>query len=149
MIPTVVKHAVMIIGREGAMYSILARIASLAILVKCVISVLLPQPSQDGHRPVRLHKIAGQRSAQHPWRADDSLHGRPIRPGSAQAASASSARRVLLLRWHGLDRSDRIDRPTGQAVRRYERSAPGELAYLHIDDQTSWADVSAGSGARL
>ena len=40
MIPTVVKHAVMIIGKDGATYSILATIASVAILVKCVILVL-------------------------------------------------------------------------------------------------------------
>ena len=140
MIPTVVKHAVMIIGKDGATYSILATIASVAILVKCVILVLLLQPSKDDRRPVRPHKIAGQRHAQHPGWADDNLRGRPPRPGSAQAASASSARRVL--RWHGLNRLDRVDRPTGRALRCYERSAPGELAHLRIDDRTSRADVS-------
>ena len=56
--------------------------------------------------------------------ADDSLHGRPIRLSSAQAASAFVGRLALLFRWHGLDRLDRIDRLAGQAVRCHERLAP-------------------------
>ena len=37
-----------------------------------------------------------------------------------------------ILRRNGLNRFSWIDRPTGQAIRRYERSASGELVHLDI-----------------
>ena len=43
---------------------------------------------------------------------------------------ASTVWRVL--RRHGLNRLDRLDRPTGRVVRRYEKAAPGELVHLDV-----------------
>jgi hypothetical protein len=42
---------------------------------------------------------------------------------------ASTVHRILTR--HGLDRLAFLDRPTGQAIRRYERDRPGEL--IHVD----------------
>ena len=41
-------------------------------------------------------------------------------------------RRWRVLRRNGLNRLSWIDRPTGQVIRRYERSSPGELVHLDI-----------------
>ena len=56
---------------------------------------------------------------------------------------ASTVWRVL--RRHGLNRLDRIDRPTGRVIRRYERSAPGELVHLDIKKV---AKIPPGGGWR-
>ena len=56
---------------------------------------------------------------------------------------ASTVWRVL--RWHGLNRLDRLDRPTGRTIRRYEKAAPGELVHL---DVKKVAKIPPGGGWR-
>lgn len=51
-----------------------------------------------------------------------------------------------VLRCHGLNRLDRLDRPTGRVVRRYEKSAPGELVHL---DVKKVAKISPGGGWKV
>lgn len=53
----------------------------------------------------------------------------PARIGMLLEMPASTVWRVLAR--HGLNRLRWMDRPTGRVIRRYEKSAPGEL--LHID----------------
>ena len=53
----------------------------------------------------------------------------PARIGLILEMPASTVWRVLVR--HGLNRLRWMDRPTGRVIRRYEKSAPGEL--LHID----------------
>ncbi|MFG3551815.1 IS481 family transposase [Streptomyces sp. NPDC047725] len=53
----------------------------------------------------------------------------PARLGPILGLPASTVHRVLAR--HGLNRLAFLDRPTGQVIRRYERSRPGEL--LHVD----------------
>ena len=52
----------------------------------------------------------------------------PVYLSARTGVSASTVWRILAR--HGLNRLDRLDRPTGRVVRRYEKSAPGELVYL-------------------
>ena len=54
----------------------------------------------------------------------------PMYLSARTGVPASTAWRIL--RRNGLNRLSWIDRPTGQAIRRYERSSPGELVYLDI-----------------
>ena len=56
---------------------------------------------------------------------------------------ASTVWRVL--RRHGLNRLDRLDRPTGRTIRRYEKAAPGELVHLDIKKV---AKIPPGGGWR-
>ncbi|WP_026119997.1 IS481 family transposase [Nocardiopsis potens] len=53
----------------------------------------------------------------------------PARIAAITGMPASTAHRILVR--HRLNRLARLDRPTGQAIRRYERERPGEL--VHID----------------
>ncbi len=53
----------------------------------------------------------------------------PARIGPILGLPASTVHRVLTR--HGLNRLAFLDRPTGQVIRRYERSLPGEL--VHVD----------------
>ncbi|MEV8321531.1 IS481 family transposase, partial [Streptomyces sp. NPDC059900] len=53
----------------------------------------------------------------------------PARIGPILGLPASTTHRILTR--HGLNRLAFLDRPTGQAIRRYERDRPGEL--LHVD----------------
>jgi transposase InsO family protein len=53
----------------------------------------------------------------------------PARLGPILQLPASTVHRILLR--HGLNRLAFMDRPTGQIIRRYERSRPGEL--VHVD----------------
>ncbi|MFD9211506.1 IS481 family transposase [Streptomyces sioyaensis] len=53
----------------------------------------------------------------------------PARIGPILGLPASTVHRVLAR--HGLNRLGFLDRPTGQVIRRYERSRPGEL--VHVD----------------
>ena len=62
-------------------------------------------------------------AAQHPARSGVSGGGRTGLP-------ASTVWRIL--KRNGLNRLSWIDRPTGRVIRRYERSAPGELVHLDI-----------------
>jgi transposase InsO family protein len=51
-----------------------------------------------------------------------------------------------VLRRHGLQRLDWMDRPTGEVIRRYERERPGEL--IHIDVK-KLARIPPGGGWRV
>lgn len=53
----------------------------------------------------------------------------PARIGYRLGVPTSTVHRVL--KRCGLNRLDRIDRPTGRVIRRYERATPGEL--IHVD----------------
>ncbi|AUA17202.1 IS481 family transposase [Streptomyces sp. SID8382] len=53
----------------------------------------------------------------------------PARIGPILGLPVSTVHRVLAR--HGLNRLTFLDRPTGQAIRRYERNRPGEL--VHVD----------------
>ncbi|MGW7249606.1 IS481 family transposase [Streptomyces decoyicus] len=53
----------------------------------------------------------------------------PARIGPILDLPASTVHRILTR--HGLNRLSFLDRPTGQAIRRYERERPGEL--IHVD----------------
>ena len=55
---------------------------------------------------------------------------------------ASTVWRVL--RRHGLNRLDRLDRPTGRTIRRYEKAAPGELVHLDIKKVAKIPQAAAG-----
>jgi transposase InsO family protein len=54
----------------------------------------------------------------------------PARIGARLAMPASTVHRVLVR--HGLHRLAWMDRPTGQVIRRYERSRAGELVHLDV-----------------
>jgi transposase len=51
-----------------------------------------------------------------------------------------------VLRRHGLQRLDWMDRPTGEVIRRYERARPGEL--IHVDVK-KLARIPPGGGWRV
>ncbi len=55
---------------------------------------------------------------------------------------ASTVWRVL--RRHGLNRLDRLDRPTGRTIRRYEKAAPGELVHLDVKKSPRSPQGAAG-----
>ena len=54
----------------------------------------------------------------------------PVYLSARTGVPASTIWRVL--RRHGLNRLDRLDRPTGRTIRRYEKAAPGELVHLDV-----------------
>ncbi len=54
----------------------------------------------------------------------------PVYLGARTGVPASTVWRIL--KRNGLNRLSWIDRPTGRVIRRYERSAPGELVHLDI-----------------
>jgi hypothetical protein len=54
----------------------------------------------------------------------------PARIGPVLDLSASTAHRILTR--HGLDRLAHLDRPTGQVIRRYELTRPGELLHVNV-----------------
>lgn len=54
----------------------------------------------------------------------------PARIGPILGLPASTVHRILTR--HGLNRPAWLDRPTGEPVRRYERSRPGELVHVDI-----------------
>lgn len=68
----------------------------------------------------------------------------PVYLSARTGVPASTIWRVL--RRHGLNRLDRLDRPTGRTIRRYEKAAPGEL--LHLDVKKV-AKVPPGGGWRV
>ncbi|MFI8320717.1 IS481 family transposase, partial [Streptomyces sp. NPDC085529] len=59
-----------------------------------------------------------------------------------------------ILRRHGLNRLAWLDRPTGEPIRRYERSRPGELVHVdikklgNIPDGGGWRTVGRTAGDR-
>ncbi len=64
---------------------------------------------------------------------------------AARLNLASSTVHQVLVR-HGLNRLDRIDRPSGRVIRRYEWAAPGEL--VHVDIK-KLGRIPAGGGHRI
>jgi transposase InsO family protein len=68
----------------------------------------------------------------------------PARIGPILGLPASTVHRVLTR--HGLNRLAFLDRPTGQVIRRYERSRPGEL--VHVDVK-KLGRIPDGGGRRV
>jgi DNA-binding CsgD family transcriptional regulator len=67
----------------------------------------------------------------------------PARIGSRLGLAPSTVHRVLVR--HGLNRLDRLDRPTAEPIRRYEPARPGEL--VHVDSKSSARSTRAAAGA--
>jgi transposase InsO family protein len=67
----------------------------------------------------------------------------PARIGPRIGVPASTVHRVL--QRHGISRLSWMDRPTGEVIRRYERSSPGEL--VHVDIK-KLGRIPAGGGWR-
>lgn len=74
----------------------------------------------------------------------------PARIGPILGLPASTVHRTLAR--HGLNRLAWLDRPTGQPIRRYERSRPGELVHVdikklgNIPDGGGWRTVGRTAG---
>jgi transposase InsO family protein len=68
----------------------------------------------------------------------------PARIGPILGLPTSTVHRILTR--HGLNRLAFLDRPTGQPIRRYERSRPGEL--IHVDVK-KLGRIPDGGGWRL
>ncbi|GHI10504.1 hypothetical protein Scel_88250 [Streptomyces cellostaticus] len=68
----------------------------------------------------------------------------PARIGPILGIPSSTVHRVLTR--HGLNQLRRMDRPTGQIIRRYERSRPGEL--VHVDIK-KLGNIPDGGGHRI
>ena len=67
----------------------------------------------------------------------------PVYLGARTGLPASTVWRIL--KRNGLNRLSWIDRPTGRVIRRYERSAAGEL--VHLDIKKVGKIPQAGAGA--
>ncbi|MFJ2649901.1 IS481 family transposase [Streptomyces sp. NPDC087420] len=76
----------------------------------------------------------------------------PARIGPILGLPASTVHRILAR--HGLNRLARLDRPTGEPIRRYERRRPGELVHVdikklgNIPDGGGWHTVGRAAGDR-
>ncbi len=76
----------------------------------------------------------------------------PARIGPILGLPVSTVHRILVR--HGLHRPAWLDRPTGEPVRRYERSRPGELVHVdikklgRIPDGGGWRTVGREAGDR-
>ena len=68
----------------------------------------------------------------------------PVYLSARTGVPASTVWRILCR--HGLNRLDRLDRPTGRVIRRYEKSAPGELVHLDVNKA---AKIPSGGGWRV
>ena len=68
----------------------------------------------------------------------------PARIGPILGLAPSTVHRVLTR--HGLNRLAHLDRPTGQVIRRYERTRPGEL--VHVDIK-KLGNIPDGGGHRV
>ncbi len=80
-------------------------------------------------RPRRSPRRTDAKTEERICRLRRSTKRGPVYLSARTGVAASTVWRVL--RRHGLNRLDVIDRPTGRVIRRYERSAPGELAPRH------------------
>lgn len=67
----------------------------------------------------------------------------PARIGPILGLAASTVHRILTR--HGLNRLAWLDRPTGQPIRRFERSGPGELVHVHIRSSATSPTAAAGA----
>ncbi|MFI1761914.1 IS481 family transposase [Streptomyces sp. NPDC020800] len=76
----------------------------------------------------------------------------PARIGPILDLPVSTVHRILTR--HGLNRLSWLDRPTGEPIRRYERSRPGELVHVdikklgNIPDGGGWRTVGRTAGDR-
>ena len=66
----------------------------------------------------------------------------PARIGARLGLPASTVHRVLVR--HGLNRLDRLDRPTGEPIRRYQRDAPGDLVHVDIKNGRNALKATCG-----
>ena len=94
-------------------------------------------------RPRRSPRRTDAKTEERICRLRRSTKRGPVYLSARTGVPASTVWRVL--RRHGLNRLDRIDRPTGRVIRRYERSAPGELVHLDIKKV---AKIPPGGGWR-
>ena len=81
-------------------------------------------------RPRRCPRRTDARLEERVCRLRRSTRRGPVYLGARTGLSASTVWRIL--KRNGLNRLSWIDRPTGRVIRRYERSAPGELVHLDI-----------------
>ncbi|CAL9327382.1 hypothetical protein SUDANB37_00014 [Streptomyces sp. enrichment culture] len=76
----------------------------------------------------------------------------PARIGPILGLPASTVHRILLR--HGLNRLARLDRPTGEPIRRYEHARPGDLVHVdikklgNIPDGGGWRTLGRTAGDR-
>ena len=76
----------------------------------------------------------------------------PARIGPILGLPASTVHRILAR--HGMNRLAWLDRPTGEPIRRYERSRPGELVHVdikklgNVPDGGGWRTVGRAAGDR-
>ncbi len=94
-------------------------------------------------RPRRSPRRTDARTEERICRLRRTTKRGPVYLSARTGVPASTVWRVL--RRHGLNRLDVIDRPTGRVIRRYERSAPGELVHLDIKKV---AKIPPGGGWR-
>ncbi len=94
-------------------------------------------------RPRRSPRRTAARTEERICRLRRTTKRGPVYLSARTGVPASTVWRVL--RRHGLNRLDVIDRPTGRVIRRYERSAPGELVHLDIKKV---AKIPPGGGWR-
>lgn len=71
----------------------------------------------------------------------------PARVGPILGLPASTVHRILTR--HGLNRLAWLDRPTGEPIRRYERSRPGELVHVDIKKLGNIPVIANPRGSRL
>ena len=98
-------------------------------------------------RPCRPHRSPRQLGA--PAQAEILTLRRQRKLGPHRLAALTGQPRSTVykvLRRHGLHRLDWLDRPTGRPIRRYEWSAPGELAHL---DVKKLGRIPEGGGWRI
>ena len=81
-------------------------------------------------RPRRCPRRTDARLEERVCRLRRSTRRGPVYLGARTGLPASTVWRIL--KRNGLNRLSWIDRPTGRVIRRYERSAPGELVHLDI-----------------
>ena len=81
-------------------------------------------------RPRRCPRRTDAKLEERVCRLRRSTRRGPVYLGARTGLPASTVWRIL--KRNGLNRLSWIDRPTGRVIRRYERSAPGELVHLDI-----------------
>ena len=95
-------------------------------------------------RPHRSPRRTAARVVERICRLRTSTRRGPVYFGARTGVPASTVWRIL--RRNGLNRLGWIDRPTGQVIRRYERSAPSELVHLDVNKVEK---IPSGDGWRV
>ena len=98
-------------------------------------------------RPSRPHRTPARLSAEQEAPILQLRQERKLGPHRLAALTGrprSTCHKVLVR--HGLHRLDRLDRPTGRLIRRYERERPGELAHV---DVKKLGRIPPGGGHRV